>query len=299
MAPRGSVYSQTLHDITNTKLDELAAKRKTFEFKRGQIKAVAESNQNAIKKLDILAVQLKNCFSIFTSGGRVIRGSSNNPRLEIDIKNLDRFLAQAHYDPSVSSRIMQQWQQTLLRHVEIQSLKFSYASLYGQLTTEWLSTNNRAATITSAEDAEMEDFQHVTGGKKLESRSRWEQSVFEAKNIDKEAIAQMLCGLFESKPEDSMHLLRAINLLRSRVTQFEKELASPENFDSVSLKWIVQGLLDSDLLGDEQRDTLRGFEYNDTVLNEIADVLNMRMAALDDWSWGREVLLGKCRASSS
>lgn len=293
MASRGSVYSQTLHDITNTKLDELAKKRETFEKERRQIVAVAENEKDTSKKLGILAKDMKACFSLSTSGDRVVRGGSNNPRLEIDLNNLDRFLAQARYDPSVSPKILDQWQRTLVRHLEMQSLKFDYASLYGQLTTEWLSTKQSAVPAAGDEDTDMEEFERVSGGKKLESRRNWERSVFVAKDIDQTAIAKVLRDLFESTPEESKRLPKALKVLRTKVGEFEQDLASPRNFNATSLRWTIKGLIASDLLGDEKRDALRDFIGNDTILNEIADVLNMRMTALGDWSWGKEVLIGK------
>jgi len=293
MASRGSVYSQTLHDITNTKLDELAKKRETFEKERRQIVAVAENEKDTSKKLGILAKDMKACFSLSTSGDRVVRGGSNNPRLEIDLNNLDRFLAQARYDPSVSPKILDQWQRTLVRHLEMQSLKFDYASLYGQLTTEWLSTKQSAVSAAGDEDTDMEEFERVSGGKKLESRRNWERSVFEAKDIDQTAIAKVLRDLFESTPEESKRLPKALKVLRTKVGEFEQDLASPRNFNATSLRWTIKGLIASDLLGDEKRDALRDFIGNDTILNEIADVLNMRMTALGDWTWGKEVLIGK------
>ncbi len=44
--------------------------------------------------------------------------------------------------------------------------------------------------------------------------------------------------------------------------------------------------MSSDLLSDEKRSVLRDFLRNETLLGELADVLNMRMADLDSWSWG-------------
>lgn len=295
MASRGSVYSQTLHDITNTKLAELAKKRTTFEAQRSHITAVVHDEEDATKRLSILAKDTKTCFLISTSGGCVVRGGSHNPRLELDLRNLDRFLAQARYDPSISPRILEQWQQTMLRHFEVQSLKYEYASLYGQLTTEWLSATQSPVSVAREEDTEMEDFEHVSGGKKLESRLKWEKSVFESKDIDQTTITNLLHDLFESTPEDSKHLLKALETLRTEVEVFERELASPRIFNAASLRWTIRGLLASDLLDNDKRDALRDFMGNVTILGEIADVLNMRMTALADWSWGDEVLLDERR----
>lgn len=295
MATKGSVYSETLQDITNTKLGELAKKRQNFEQRRENITTLVSQEQDAIERLEKLAEATKSCFSIAIAGGRVVRGGTNNSRLEIDLKNLDRFLAQARYDPSVSPKILRLWQQSMLRHLELQSLKFTYASLYGQLTTEWLSTKKRSVPAARGEDTEMEDFEHISGGKRLESRLNWERSVFEAAAVGQRAITKMLSSLFEATPDDSKHMLNALRRLREKVEEFEQELAAPGNFSTSSLQWTIKGLLASDLLNDEKRDVLRDFSNNSVILTEIADVLNMRMAALQDWSWGAEVPLEERR----
>ncbi|KAL9620257.1 MAG: hypothetical protein Q9160_005156 [Pyrenula sp. 1 TL-2023] len=295
MATKGSVYSQTLQDITNTKLTELAKKRKTFEERHENIKALVHQENDGFKALESLADAVKTCFSILTADGRVVRGATGNVRLEIDLRNLDRFLAQARYDPSVSTGVLEQWQRSMLRHLQVQSMKFAYASLYGELTTEWLSAKRVPPPAPKGEDTEMDDFEHVSGGKKLESRSSWEKSVFGFTPVDKEAITSMLHDLFEATPDDSKHLLQALKRLRQKAAAFEGELTGPDGFTSVSLRWTIKGLLASDLLNDEKREVLRDFLSNEVILIELADVLNMRMAALQDWSWGDEVPLEERR----
>ena len=295
MASKGSVYSQTLHDITNTKLDELEKKRAKFEQQRKQIITLTQQEPDATKRLTTLLKAVKICFSIPTVGGRIVRGASNNPRLEIDLNNLDRFLSHSKYDPSVSPKLLHQWQQKFIRHLDLQSTKFAYASLYGQLTTEWLSKNRGQELSTRNEDAEMMNFEHVSTGKKLESRRKWEESVFQATEINRSAVTTLLHDLFESTPGDSKHLVRGLQRIRERVKMFENKLAIPDNFNSESLKWTIKGLIASDLLDDEKRAALRDFLGNPTILNEVADVLNMRMVGFEDWSWGNEVLLEQRR----
>ena len=294
MSSTGSLFSQTLQEITNTKLDELSKKRGAFEERRQALITAAQKQDDDILALESLASEVKKLFSIATEDGRVIRGRTDHLRLEIDLKNLDRFLAQAKYDPSVSPKVLGQWQDSLLRHLNIRSLKFAYASLYGQLTTEWLSSKQPAPSIPT-EDETVEDFEHVSGGKKMESRLKWEQSVFEPKEVDLIAVTTLLKDLFEAKPEDSKHILRAIKALRERVAEFERELAGPSSFTTSTLCWTIQGLENSDLLTDDKRAVLKDFKGNQVILNEVADVLNMRIAALDRWTWGEEVRLEQRR----
>ncbi|MCJ1338297.1 hypothetical protein MMC09_003583 [Bachmanniomyces sp. S44760] len=295
MSSTGILFSQTLQDITNTKLDEVALKRESFEKKSQDVVVNLSSQEDPIQRVRSLVEGVKSCFNVSTYRGRVLMGGTNNRRLEYDLRHLDRFLAQARYDPSVSSKILEQWEQSMLRHIEVQSLKYSYANLYGKLTSEWLSSTQKAATVIEGEDAESQDFEKVDGGNKMESRVNWERSVFEPAKVDKSGVDSMLKAMFEPESDGSKRLPRALKDLRDGVEAFEQQLARPRIFDSYTLDWTINGLLDSDLLTDEKRNVLKEFQGNNVVMNEIADVLNMRLAALQTWSWGSEVPLEQRR----
>ncbi|KAK3114293.1 hypothetical protein LTR53_007543 [Teratosphaeriaceae sp. CCFEE 6253] len=294
MASTGSLFSQTLQDITNTKLDELAKRRHSFEQHRTRILAAAEDDGDLAGSLLTIADAIKAAFGINTVDGRLVRGSSDSASVVIDLKNLDRFLAQAKYDPTVGNRALQQWRATLLRHVEAQSLKYKYAWLYGQLTTEWLSAK-APPPAPKGEDSEMQDYEHVSSAKRLEARAKWEESVFVATPVDQTAIEKMLHGLFEASPDGSTVLPKALEALRDSVKAFEERIPAFDQFSVQSLHWNISGLLAGDLLTNEKRDALRDFDNNDTILREVADVLNMRLASLQDWTWGKEVLLEERR----
>ena len=55
MASTGSLYSQTLQDITNTKLDELAKRRETFEHYHQRVVAVAGKEGDDAGNLVVLS----------------------------------------------------------------------------------------------------------------------------------------------------------------------------------------------------------------------------------------------------
>jgi hypothetical protein len=52
-----------------------------------------------------------------------------------------------------------------------------------------------------------------------------------------------------------------------------------------NLRTTIQGLLKSDLLSEETAAIVKSFKSNDEVLQEVADVLTMRMASLETWQW--------------
>lgn len=206
--------------------------------------------------------------------------------MELKLANLERFLEQARYDPSVSPQLLGSWRDFLLGRLDVQSLKYQYASLYGGLVTEWLS----AANVSDDDDKMSEDFEEVSSRQKLESRAEWEKSVFEPLETDQAAIEAYLNELFGEKGDDKQ-VHRARKQLRDSVDAFEIQLAKPEPFDSYVLSWVIKGLQASDLLTDEKRTVLKDFNNNPVILSELADVLNMRMAALESWTWGGDVPL--------
>jgi hypothetical protein len=62
-----------------------------------------------------------------------------------------------------------------------------------------------------------------------------------------------------------------------------------------TLRWVIEGLRNSDLLPNEKREVLKDFLSNEVILAEIGDVLSMRLAALDRWTWGDHVPLEQRR----
>ncbi|KAH7129817.1 hypothetical protein B0J13DRAFT_132604 [Dactylonectria estremocensis] len=286
MATSGSVFSDTLQEITNTKLDELSKRRSRFELEKSTLLDSIRDEVDGVKRLGTLSSGVKQCFAItLDKTGKVITNQTKHVRLETELKNLDRFLGQARCDPSISAKMLDRWEQSLRSHLNTQSLKFQYASLYGQLVTEWLSGDKEEETA-AGDDVEMgETFENVGDAAKLESRMEWEKMVFETPNVNEAALARYLDHLFGAGDEEKKPILSALEKLREEVSNFEAQMALPNQFDIYSLRWVIRGLHSSDLLSDEKREVLKDFESNTIILNEIADVLNMRMSALRSWAW--------------
>lgn len=277
----GSVFSQTLQDITATKLDELSKRRTAFENEKATILAALQAEKDGIQRLVVLAKGVKTCYP----------GTENKPRqLHTELHNLDLFLAQARFDPSISDTLLQKWESSLLRHLDTMSLKYSYAALYAQLVTEWLSVGKAdTATVSAGDDGMAEPFEDLGSAQRLEARQQWEKDVFEEGQVDEDALQNYLEGLFINEPQDKKEKARALQNLKASIADFERKLASPDLFNHKTLGWTINGLLSSDLLTDQKREVLKDFRSNPTILSEIADVLNMRMTALDTWSWGSSV----------
>ncbi|CAI6021022.1 unnamed protein product [Clonostachys chloroleuca] len=290
MATSGSVFSETLQGITNTKLDELSKRRSSFEEAKASLLEVVRAESDPTRRLSLLCDGVKECFSIkLDKAGKVVMEQTKHKLLETELQNLDRFLEQVKYDPSVSGTMLDTWEQSLLRHLDVQSLKFQYASLYGQLVTEWLSGGKKESESAGSDDVTMDEaYEVVDNGKKLESRMEWEEMVFEPAEVDEDSLEAYLKRVFHDGDKSKKGLQKALTQLRESVQSFEMRLSAPNQFNVTSLKWVIQSLYASDLLSDEKREVLKDFENNNIILSEIADVLNMRLGALSSWTWSSD-----------
>ncbi|KAI8956302.1 hypothetical protein F4801DRAFT_573825 [Xylaria longipes] len=291
----GSVFSETLQEITNTKLEELSKRRSEFETAKANLISRLENETDPLKRLGLLSQGVKDSYAMKTTKtGEIIPGQSKNPDLELELKNLENFMAQSKYDPSITNQLMRSWEESLLRHLNMQSSKLEYASLYAQLVTEWLSTEKAAAG--AGEDVDMaEGFEDVGDSMKREARQGWEKVVFEPAGVDEKALKTYLHHLFGLQNGRKPAQAKALEKLRDNLSEFENTLAAPRQFNNTTLTWVIHGLLASDLLTDERREVLRDFLGNPTILAEVADVLNMRLASFSTWSWGESVALEQQR----
>ncbi|KAI6766081.1 hypothetical protein HG530_007151 [Fusarium avenaceum] len=287
MAATGSVFSETLQEITNTKLQELSKRRSRFEEAKSSILSSIDEEKDAVKRLITLSNGVKDCFTIkVDKDNKVILGRTKFKHLEVELKNLDRFLDQAKTDPSVSSKMLAAWEESLTRQLDMQALQYQYAWLYGELVTEWLAGDKEKDPEA---DVEMGGaFEDVGEQAKLQSKIDWENTVFEPASVDTVAIKRYLDALFGTGEKDKKTITNSLQRLRNSISSHEGRISTPDQFTVASLKWIIPGLHSSDLLSNEKREVLKDFESNDMILKEIADVLNMRINALDSWTWNSE-----------
>ncbi|KAL2070920.1 hypothetical protein VTL71DRAFT_13946 [Oculimacula yallundae] len=263
------ILSQTLSSITSIKLDEISKQRESFETaKRELLEKVQSTSEQGIKVDTLLSI----------NDGTLPGLGSLDDNTVTDLRNIRRFWRQAKLDPSISTAIQQGWQSKLEKQLDVQSLKYEYAALYGKLVNEWLSINVDQPEGDSDSDS---GFESVGRKEMHDQRQKWEDMVFNARETDTEAFEKYLTTLFHSSKEAKS----AYYILRLETANFEKAMETNVHFDEDSLKWVIKGLLRSDLVSDEKRKVLKDFLNNDVVLDEIADVLNMRIKALDTWKW--------------
>ncbi|KAF4989950.1 hypothetical protein FGRMN_8792 [Fusarium graminum] len=287
MASSGSVFSETLREITNTKLQELSKRRSHFEEAKSSLLASIDQEKDAVKRLITLSNGVRDCLSIkLDKDQKIILGRTKFKHLEIELKNLDRFLDQAKTDPSVSPKMLAACEQSLIRQLDMQALQYQYAWLYGELVNEWLSGDKTKDPEADVETGEA--FEDVGDQAKVQSKIDWESTVFEPADIDTDAIKQYLDALFGIGNKEKWKIADSLRRLRRTVSSYEERILAPDQFNIATLRWIIKSLYASDLLSNDKREVLKDFESNDMVLKEIADVLNMRINALDSWSWNSD-----------
>lgn len=265
------ILSQTLSTITAIKLDELTTQRALFEDGRAEL---LKDVTNISKQYGKVAMLLDRIDSL------ALMGKLDNHHMSLS--NIRRFLNQARYDPSVSERLQSDWQSALEKELDVHSLKYEYASLYGKLVKEWLTVSDAASSDTLSEGDT--GFEKIGRKEMHDQRATWEDYVFKAKHTDSKSIHTYLSGLFNSNKD----IKSAYAKLKTAIAKFELDMARSTHFNEKSLDWVIKGLLRSDLVTDEKRKILKDFLNNKVVLAEIADVLNMRMSSLDKWQWASE-----------
>lgn len=282
-------YSHTLQHITDAKVEELSNKRQIFSDRKEAALQAEKEPGSPLEKLRALLNGVKTCFDLrVDEDGRVADETHSDYRLVGELSNLDRFLKQAEYDPSISTEKLDRWRRSLVSLLDVQSLKYEYATLFAQLTMEWLSAKRN---LTSPKP---DGFEELASSQKLDARRQWEELVFTPADCDADTITDFLSELF-AQPSDTdtgtadvKAVVKALEKLREEVSKFETRL-SGSHIDVPTLNWVIKGLLSSDLPTEKQLAVLREFQKDTTVQKELCDVLNMRLSALQSWSWGPEV----------
>jgi hypothetical protein len=267
------VLSQTLSSITAIKLDQLQQQKEAYQKKKSSLCENAASETGTATRAKAL---LKGCKEL-----RAL-GLKSSPALS----SLDEFLDQAEYDPSVTEPLLKEYEAVINQHMDAQTNKYEFASLYGKLVEEWIASGNSDAAST----AEGSDLVVVGREEMHQQRATWEEYVFKAKETDPEAIKTYLGDVFSSKEAK-----RSLEAVKKTLESFQKGWESRRHFDETTLETVIQGMLRSDILTEEKRTTLREFKANKVILSEIADVLNMRMSAMATWSWGTPLVVEQRR----
>lgn len=269
------ILSQTLLSITNTKLAQLDKQKNAFHSRKRLLIDSADAHTDSNKRARELVDGFKDLPSM----------TSSDMSPTMSLENLKRFIQQAEHDPAVTNAFIQEYESLVRNELQIQSNRYAFASLYGSLVNEGVSAgNDQGQTPKTATTSVGRDEARV-------QRATWEEYVFAPKETDKNAIKAYLSTVFEAEEDVKDRLSE----LRKELKRFQDNWSTNPHFNVDTVTTTINGLLRSDVLTDVKRATLKDFVGNDTVLSEIADVLNMRMATRKTWSWETDLVIDQRR----
>ena len=282
------MLSQTLHSITSIKLRELQKQRDFFNARKAKVLDSVNAADDDQSKINALLDGIAKLHAANTERSLVdfqdweldqILGDST-------LSNIRRFVDQSLYDPSIPAPMLDSFKSQLYKILERNCRKLDYADLYSRLLTEWLSSDATNTSDPADETSSDSEFEFVEKQKERlhQLSEKFESVVFTAGDVDRDEIKKLLGGLFANEGAE-----KALQRLRREISSFGKRLASDRKpFTKPVLEWCIAGLLQSDLLTDQKKNTLEDFIKDKIVLSEIADVLNMRFVDLGNWSWDAE-----------
>ena len=199
--------------------------------------------------------------------------------------------------------------------METETNKFELADIYSKLLVEWMEKRESDEDMNGidAEDEGLVDaddnYEFVERQKERlkELCDKFESVVFERQDIDPTKVTEWMENLFDGvggkvgtslaswsrdcNCNDIPHYCHRgdtdIEGLRQSIERSCADLWSPTSlpFDADTVKTCIEEILVERNLSEEKQTHLREFLTNESILAEIADVLNMRWTDLNNWDW--------------
>ncbi|CAD0090560.1 unnamed protein product [Aureobasidium mustum] len=274
--------SRVLRDVTKYKRSQLADRHQAFEARKAELLSQTEKSDDPIQTLldGLKKLGLKSTTAATANGG-------------YSLSNTSQMLIQSTFDASIPSALPSAWQADLERLLTIQSNKFEYTDLFSRLATEWVDKPNDANLLlgspfgsdSTAETSDTESFESVQVGREEMYRQRreWDSFVFTERQTDTAAIEAYLSDLFIEPQQKKKVQKTPFDHLQ---TAFSKWNVTDDTCDSQDVEQAIKAVLRADLLSGRKRDELIALSNaGKGVLTEVADVINMELANLGDWSW--------------
>jgi len=284
----------TLYHVTERKLSKLDRHREQFESDRKAILANVALAREPLQEVEALLRGFERYAITPAQSG-------------LTISNLELFVHQAKYDSSVSPALLRDWKSKLEHELDVASVRYEYAALFGKLVIDWIENPNVTTTTSSSSaagedsDAEAIKAYERVGRKEMhEQRKLWESFVFTEKPVEQGKIEAYLNDIFETTVQANKVKKSPLQNLRDSMKQvmdFKSDLQTPKQKDDPlghpptmrltvpKLKACIGGVLQSNLLAGKKREGLVALQDQPAVLTELVDVLNMDLDALDTWKW--------------
>lgn len=277
----------TLQHVTKRKLERLTEHIDTFSAKKKQV--IATASQEAT-----LAEQL----SALLKGAKDHSFNLNREGAGKWVANIERYLAQAEYDSSVSQKQIGEWKQMVEQELEVQGHRYRYASLFGKLCNEWSRKTDVNATLLNANELDEsgpadDDFVDLGRKEAVAQREEWEKYAFTESVVDTDEIEHYLEDLFDSTATSKKVKSSPLHDLRTKMASFDG--MEPKRFTGPLVAQSIDGLLSADFFSGTKRKELVEMKGRPEILEEIADVLNMDLDSIESWQWEKPIPLHQRR----
>lgn len=276
MTNESSFLSQTLQSITSIKKREQDKRKNLFEAGKAKLLQTVDASDDQRLRLQLLLAGFRD-LSAGKKGVPLIDDGQDRAML-----NIRRYLELSKSDPSVSMRILGQFEAQVREKLDQESDRFDFANLYYQLLGEWTSADSPSIAASERKDEDLDgSFEHIQKYNLQNLKDKFSDVVFTPLETDEVEIDMYLDSLFDD--ENAQSILASLREEVRTLAVWFKERPNP--FNQAVLKECIQALLTNDLLSEDAKATMTDFSENSVVLGEIADVLNLRYADLDNWSW--------------
>lgn len=177
--------TQTLRTITQIKLTELGRQKTNFEKEKIRILDTVNTTSDAIGRIRTLLQGINE----------ISMKKSLSSAIAFLPTNLELLLDQAKSDRSVSSAMLQDWEATLRRALDTETIRYNYAALFGALVDEWITSSDNVPSVAQGDGSLPEKIDRESKRKQM---AEWEELVFNPLNTDTFAINKYLERLFNS-----------------------------------------------------------------------------------------------------
>ncbi|KAJ5661816.1 reverse transcriptase [Penicillium maclennaniae] len=262
--------SRTLQSLTRSKIHELKKQRSEYESRKAEVLVAAAQRSILRDKVACLLAGTKE----------LAPGASHDNA----ISNIEHWIEQAKYDSSIPLEKLEEFETHLRNALDAHSRKLSLADLYSRLLTEWMNPPSNQTNEAVEFSSEGDDFLFVDERQKQRLKQlcdQFERTVFEPYETEPIAIDSFLSGLFPTEKSKN-----ALESLRESIRRYLAAIWEEKNpFTIDSLSACIRGIQTEEIVSEEKQETLKHFLNSKVVLNEIADVLNMRYTDLKNWDW--------------
>ncbi|CAH0028528.1 unnamed protein product [Clonostachys rhizophaga] len=276
--------TEALHAVTAIKIPELRKQKQAYERAKQSLLLKAQSEADNRERVQLL-----------------LDGSEELPGIKdlrthplFNISHLWSFVEQARFDPSISEQVLADYENTVRNQLDAETAKYDFTELYGELVKEWTSSNNANATDSES------GFAALGHEEMHQQRAALEEYVFNAKKTDTAAINAYLDEIFTNNP--SKEVVSAFERLRSQIKNLQTNWDRSSHFETEVVTKCIKNIIDNSVISDSKQSALRGFLENEIVIEEIADAMNIRMAARNSFALDgptiieqRRQLNGRCR----